>query len=83
MQTTVRKKQAAHRLIDAMPDEKMDSLITVLCGFKEMSIPVTEADGWDLRMLQEIEDEKEDASVSFEEALERTGFTFDDLQNQN
>jgi hypothetical protein len=83
MQTAVRKKQAAYKLIDAIPDEKMDSLITVLCGFKEMSIPVTEADAWDLRMLREIEDEKGDVSVSFEESLEKAGFTFDDLQNPN
>jgi hypothetical protein len=77
--TDIHKKQAAHRLIDAIPDEKMDSLITVLCGFKEMSIPVTEADEWDLLMLREIENEKEDVSVSFDESLKKSGIAFNDL----
>jgi hypothetical protein len=64
-----------------MPDEKIDSVMAVLLGFQGLMVPIAEPDEWDLAMLREIADEKDESFVSFEDALTAAGFSFDDLQN--
>ncbi|MDR1531917.1 MAG: hypothetical protein LBS62_06995 [Clostridiales bacterium] len=75
------KKQVAHNLIDAIPDEKTDALITILFNFNKPSIPTENPDAWDLQMLCEIANEKDETSITFEKALAEAGLTLNDLQN--
>jgi hypothetical protein len=71
-------KEKAHRLIDAVPDEKIAQVIIILEGIK--SIIDDELDEWDLKLIKEAREAlKEGDFIPFEDVLREAGLSAKDL----
>ena len=76
-------KTKAHNLIDALPDDKMEKVLIILEGLKDI---ITEniPDHWDLQLIREaLEAEKNGEFVSLDNVTKELGFDVDKLQNNH
>lgn len=76
-------KTKAHNLIDALPEDKMEKVLLILEGLKDIitdNIP----DQWDLQLVKEaLEAEKNGEFVSLDNVAKELGFDVDKLQNNH
>jgi len=76
-------KIKAHSLIDALPDDKMEKVLVILEGVKNIiadNIP----DQWDLQLIKEAQEaEKNGEFVSMDDVAKELGFDVNKLQNNH
>ena len=76
-------KIKAHSLIDALPDDKMEKVLIILEGVKDIiadDIP----DQWDLQLVKEAQAaEKNGEFVSLDDVAKELGIDVDKLQNSH
>jgi hypothetical protein len=76
-------KTKAHNLIDALPDEKMDKVLVILEGLKDI-IADNVPDHWDLQLIRKaLEAEKTGEFISLDNVAKELGFDVDKLQNNH
>lgn len=75
-------KKKAHRLIDALPEDQVAYIISIIEGIKGISILDEEPDEFDMFLIKESEEDNED-SMPLEKFAEELGFKADELQNWN
>lgn len=76
-------KLKAHQLIDALPDEKMAKVLTILENVKDI-INDDLPDEWDIQLIKEArEAEKNGEFVSLDDVAKELGFDVGKLQDNH
>lgn len=76
-------KIKAHDLIDALPDDKMEKVLVILEGVKDIITDDT-PDQWDLQLIKEAQEaEKDGEFVSLDDVAKELGFDVNKLQNNH
>jgi len=76
-------KTKAHNLIDVLPDEKMEKVLVILEGLKDIIIDDF-PDEWDFKLIKAAEEaEKSGEFVSLDDVTKELGFDVDKLQSNN
>lgn len=76
-------KIKAHELIDALPDDKMSKVLTILENVKDI-INDDLPDEWDMQLVKEAKVAEEQGEfITLDDAVKELGFEPDKLQNNN
>lgn len=74
-------KERVIQLIDDVPDNKLIFVVNMLESLKAYAGEDIEPDEWDLQMIADAKKNNDGTTVTFDEMLEKDGFTYEDLQD--
>ena len=72
-------KETAHVLIDSLPEDKIVYVVNILRGLKGLSISDAEPDAVDKYMIEEIKNEADTSTISFDDILKDLGIDKNEL----
>ncbi len=73
-------REAAHRIIDHLPEDKIAYVISILKGIEGINISEEEPDQFDLLMIQDAKIDNEE-TTPLDNLVKELGFSIDELQD--
>lgn len=74
-------REIAINIINEIPEYKLNYVIDILKGIKNLIVEEVEPDEWDLKMIAEAEAENDGTTYTLDEVLKECGLNYEDIQN--